>query len=204
VAIFKERAAASELSRSCRLSAHSRPLVSLFGCTQLCDTTPSPAGLFHAPAGKIPRSYVEAFVIRQGETMHGFRMISVSLAMILAFCLNVSGCNEEQADVGSISALIVRESVWPASGVGTTSAIRIVAPDKLSALEAFFPNYRLRPSSGRASAWIAGYQVYFDFPGGETIHVTVSENEKGHFWSVGHGDFDTNGDFFQFVEELSR
>lgn len=51
---------------------------------------------------------------------------------------------------------------------------------------------------------MAGYHVYFDFGGGETINVTVSQNENAGSWSVGRGDFETKGDFNGFVAGLVK
>jgi hypothetical protein len=92
----------------------------------------------------------------------------------------------------------------PREGVGKLSAIRVVDPEKLLILEAFFPGYSKRPSSDLAGGWKAGYQVYFNLPRGETVRLTVSENENGHLWSAGQGDFATKGNFVGFVEELVR
>ena len=101
-------------------------------------------------------------------------IVFVSVVLILAACLGCSAGNEPDGAVRLHNALIVPVSVSPVSGVSTTSAIRIMAPDKLVELEAFFPNYHKRPSSDEVSGWIAGYEVYFNFPGGETVLVTVS------------------------------
>lgn len=100
-----------------------------------------------------------------------------------------------------ISALIVRQDVPSIEG-GKLAAIRITDASQLATLEAFFPDYRRRPTSRIAGAWIAGYVVYFDYPMGHSIRVTVSENENSAYWTVGQGDFQTRGDFRAFVDAL--
>ena len=79
--------------------------------------------------------------------------------------------------------------VGPYSEHGMAQAIGINDPDKLRQLEAFFPNYKSRPSSEVAGGWIVKYEVYFHFHGNEVLHVTVSANENGRYWSAGRGDF---------------
>lgn len=101
------------------------------------------------------------------------------------------------------SALIVPAGVILQSGVGTVKAIRLVDKTKLAELESFFPNYRKLPKSDVAAGWMAGYDVYFDFPHGKAIRVTVSANDNGRTWSVGEGDFDTKGAFAGFVKKLA-
>lgn len=68
----------------------------------------------------------------------------------------------------------------------------------------FFPNYRQRPTNNAGAGWMAGYHVYFDFADGETINVTVSQNENAGSWSIGRGDFETKGDFNGFVAGLVK
>ena len=103
-----------------------------------------------------------------------------------------------------ISALIVIEGIISRQGVGEMNAIRIIDRKKLSNLESFFPNYRKRPSSNEAAGWKAGYRVYFNFPDGKSIRLTVSHNENARFWDAGRGDFETKGDFNKFVASLRR
>ena len=107
-----------------------------------------------------------------------------------------------KAGGGPLRATIVAEGVLGRGGVGEVRAVRVADPAKLSALEAFFPGYRRRPTSDTAGGWMAGHQVYFDFAGGETVCVTVSKNEDAGSWSAGRGDFETNGDFNAFVAGL--
>lgn len=116
------------------------------------------------------------------------------------------GVTAEQSAKGSqpFMATIVVEGILDRHGVGELKAIRISDRKKLSALEAFFPNYRQRPTNNAGAGWIAGYHVYFDFAGGETINVTVSQNENAGSWSIGRGDFETKGDFNGFVAGLVK
>ena len=132
-------------------------------------------------------------------------MIAAALASgFLAAPWLLLGGDLPRAGDGATDALVVREGVLPRSGVGRVTALRVADPERLATLEAFFPDYRKRPSSDLSGGWKAGYRVYFSFPGGETIRITVSENDGGGRWTAGRGDFATNGDFKRFFEELSR
>ena len=101
---------------------------------------------------------------------------------------------------GLIGALVVKEGLISRDGIGRMQAIRITDPSRLAKLESFFPGYDRRPVNNTAAGWEAGYRVYFDFPHGRSVRVTVSENATD--WSVGQGDFATRGDFTRFVESL--
>lgn len=122
------------------------------------------------------------------------------VATLAAIFLVVRAGDKPAKNARLINALIMRENTVPKTGVVKVEAIRIIDPRKLEHLESFFPNYRQRPTSYTAGGWMAGYRVYFDFEGGESVRVTVSENENAAYWSTGHGDFDTKGDFNAFVE----
>ena len=134
--------------------------------------------------------------------MRHLAIAAAALSTILAISMLLYGGEPPAAHARPTDALVVREGVLPRGGVGEVSAIRVADPEKLAALEAFFPGYRKRPSSELAGAWMAGHRVYFNFPGGETIRVTVSENDKGRSWTVGRGDFATAGKFVGFAEGL--
>ena len=75
---------------------------------------------------------------------------------------------------------------------------------QLAALEGFFPGYRKRPHSNIAGGWRLGYEVYFNFPDGNTVRVIVSspKNDPTH-WSIGGGDFRVKGDFHTFAAKLA-
>lgn len=49
-----------------------------------------------------------------------------------------------------------------------------------------------------------GTTVYFDFSDGRSIRVGVSQNEEDgkKWWTVGKGDFDVNGNFDAYLEQL--
>jgi hypothetical protein len=82
--------------------------------------------------------------------------------------------------------------------------IRITDPKTLAKLESFFPNYRQRPTNSVAGLWMTGYEVYFNFSQGEPVRVAVAhELNSAPAWSIGIGDFETNGDFKAFVRTLS-
>jgi hypothetical protein len=130
-------------------------------------------------------------------------VLAASLIIILALSPDIlGGERDNDADARPVDALIVLEDVLPEGGVGELTAIRIAEPRKLAALEAFFPGYRKHPSRDLAGGWEAGYRVYFNFPGGETIRITVSANDHARSWTTGHGDFETRGDFEVFVRDL--
>lgn len=129
---------------------------------------------------------------------------SFLLAVLVLVVFSVVGLQIRGAekDGAPSMATIVVEGAVGRDGVGEMRAIRIVDPQKLSMLESFFPGYRSRPTNKTAAGWMASHRVYFDFAGGETIRVTVSQNENARFWSVGRGDFRTKGDFVAFVRTL--
>ena len=103
---------------------------------------------------------------------------------------------------GAAHAVVVVNGTFSRQGVGAFEAFRVIDPDRLAALEAFFPGYRDRPANDLAGGWEAGYEVYFDLPDRRTVHVTVSENENAAYWTVGRGDLETKGDFVAFVQGL--
>lgn len=134
--------------------------------------------------------------------MRHMLIAAAALITFLAAAVRLHGGEKPAIDLKPTDALVVREGVLPRGAVGKVSAVRVADPEKLAALEAFFPGYRNRPSSEMAGAWLAGHRVYFNFPGGETIRVTVSENDQGRSWTVGRGDFATVGKFVGFAEGL--
>ena len=82
---------------------------------------------------------------------------------------------------------------------------RITEAKQVAALAAHFPGYEKRPSSNTAAGWKMGYEVYFDYPDGVSVHLKVSspKNRPIH-WSVGRGDFEAEGDFHKFVADLGE
>ncbi|MDA0586591.1 MAG: hypothetical protein O2820_00205 [Planctomycetota bacterium] len=105
---------------------------------------------------------------------------------------------------GPDSALIVEEGLIQRDGIGKMVAWRIVSSEKLKELEAFFPNYEQRKEGGPPAGWEAGYRVYFNFKDGESVRVTVSENNDSDTWSTGRGDHSTRGDFKKFIDALKK
>ena len=56
-----------------------------------------------------------------------------------------------------------------------------------------------------AAGWTNGYEVYFDYPNGVSIRLTVSSTgNRPTYWSVDRGDFKPVGDFHQFVADLEK
>jgi hypothetical protein len=100
--------------------------------------------------------------------------------------------------------VIVSAGVHSREGVGKFEAFSVVDREKIAKLESFFPDYRTHPSSDIAGGWKAGWHVYFDFRNGRTVRVTVSQNDDGKTWSIGHGDFQTHGDFDAFLKQLQK
>lgn len=125
-------------------------------------------------------------------------------AAVVEFLKTADAADKSKKADQPISALIVVEGIISRQGVGEMKAIRIIDREKLSRLESFFPNYRKRPSSNEAAPWIARYRVYFNFPDGKSIRLTVSHNANARFWSAGRGDFELKGDFNKFVASLQR
>jgi hypothetical protein len=54
-----------------------------------------------------------------------------------------------------------------------------------------------------AAGWKRGYEVYFDYPDGVSVRLSVSSpGNRPTYWSVGRGDFEAKGDFHRFVAGL--
>jgi hypothetical protein len=123
------------------------------------------------------------------------------LAALTAFSELVNA-RDAKAHPRPSSAVILFEEPAGRDGVGELKAIRLTDPKKLILLESFFPDYRKRPDSDDAAAWEAAYRIYFDFPNGEALRVSVSRNDQAGRWSVGRGDFRTKGDFTRFIADL--
>jgi hypothetical protein len=86
-----------------------------------------------------------------------------------------------------------------------SKAHRLTEAEQVAALAAYFPGFEKRPSSDMAAGWKMGYEVYFDYPDGVSIRLSVSSpRNRPTYWSVGRGDFETKGDFHRFVAGLSE
>ncbi len=47
-----------------------------------------------------------------------------------------------------------------------------------------------------------GYEVYFNFPKGESVHVVVEAKPHVSCWTVGQGDLEIQGDFQAFADSF--
>jgi hypothetical protein len=136
---------------------------------------------------------------------HKRRWLHWSLTSLFVVATTACGCIREQPapNLKLISAIILHEVVSKDLDA-KWDVIRVDDPTKLVKLESFFPNYRQRPTSDKAGAWMVGYEVYFNFPQGQCVHVSVSSDGNGaDNWTVGSGDFEVHGDFKAFVNSLS-
>ena len=131
------------------------------------------------------------------------RLPALRLATLLASLTICSlGCQPQDPQGAPSGAVVVVEGVHSRQGVGEFTAFSILDRQTIAKLEAFFPGYRDCPSSQAAGGWEAGYEVYFNFADGRALRVMVSENGGGDTWSMGSGDFATQGDFQRFVDDL--
>jgi len=122
--------------------------------------------------------------------------------MVASMALFAAGCQQQEQQAAPGQAVIVIQGVYSRQGVGDFRALSISDAPTIAKLEAFFPGYRDCPSGRFAGGWDAGYEVYFIFGDGRALWVMVSENGGGDTWSMGDGDFATQGDFRGFVESL--
>jgi hypothetical protein len=132
--------------------------------------------------------------------MRRFGILAVCLLSALIHCPSSSG--DERRAAAPIEAFIVWNKDVPTNGIGNVSTLRVVDPQKLSALAEFFPNYTRRSTSRIAAQGKPDYEVYFTFADGETIRAVVSQNESGGHWSVGHGSISAKGNFSELIDRL--
>jgi hypothetical protein len=127
--------------------------------------------------------------------------VRVRLALAAATLIVVAGvaCEGKPAPGGKPKAALVL--VYDKGKVARVH--RLTGDAQVAALGAFFPGYERRPASDTAAGWKRGYEVYFDFPDGYSVRLSVSspQNRPTH-WSAGRGDFEVQGDFHKFVAEL--
>jgi hypothetical protein len=119
--------------------------------------------------------------------------------LVSAAVWGFSEANQKQ-QVSPHIVLIVEQGLHSREGVAKPQTLSIVNPETIEKLEALFPNYRSYPSSSIAGGWEAGRRVYFNFPKGRTVCVTVSRD--GKTWSTGEGDFRTQGEFEKLVKQI--
>jgi hypothetical protein len=132
------------------------------------------------------------------------RIFALAVVLVAGVSVWIVAAERAAKDQSAFRVLIVIEGVHSREGVGKLEAISVVGREKIAKLESFFPNYAKHPSSDIAGGWKAGAQVYFDCGHGRTVRVTVSANDDGRTWSVGQGDFKTDGDFDGYVKELQK
>ncbi|HVA51379.1 MAG TPA: hypothetical protein VNH11_33870 [Pirellulales bacterium] len=104
---------------------------------------------------------------------------------------------------GATQVLILAPAPLDRDGAGRWAAWRIVNPKVVAKIESFFPRYRARAAGKQAGAWETAWEVYFDLPNGESVHLSVSGAEEAA-WSTGNGDLRVQAEFYRFVEELTR
>lgn len=131
----------------------------------------------------------------------------VVLAVAVAALLAAVGCEPKPADknvtgvkkAGSATIVVVGNK-------GVAKTYLVSDAKKVAALEEFFPDYQKRPQSDTAAGWKAGYFVYFDLPGGESVKLVVSPADFAKpQWTVGgQGDHPVKGDFAKFLTELGE
>jgi hypothetical protein len=131
-------------------------------------------------------------------------IIAVAVLLVTVLAVWIVAGERTTKDESPHSAVIVLAGTHNLEGVGKFTAISISDRQKIEKLEGFFPNYRKFPSSDIAAGWKAGSHVYFNFANGRTVRVTVSKNDDGKTWSIGHGDFQTRGDFEGYLKELQN
>ena len=139
------------------------------------------------------------------RTMHTMRCLAALSVIAITMAMGCSQVNASKDDRNElIDAVIVFARPLPETRVGEMDAIHVADPGRLAELEGFFPNYRKRPTNNRFASWKTGYTVYFNFRSGETIRVTVAgHGEDGmQLWCVSRGDFETQGDFLEFMDRL--
>jgi hypothetical protein len=129
-------------------------------------------------------------------------LVLIGAALLAGLLTWQSVRNKKSPTESPHRAVVLVEDTHDELGIARLESISIVNRDTIQTLESFFPNYRSLPGSDIAGGWKAGIHVYFDFPLGRTIRVTVAKNDDGKTWSVGHGDFRTQGDFEKFVNDL--
>ena len=72
--------------------------------------------------------------------------------LTVGVCATLAGftpatAREPKEPTAPVSALVVFEGIIPRSQVAKVTAVYVADPKKLAELEAFFPDYRKRPSS---------------------------------------------------------
>lgn len=132
---------------------------------------------------------------------------SIGIALGFAACCGfvavcASGAKPAAERISPRSVVIVKQAMHSEAGIARPETISIVNADKIATLEKMFPEYDQMKAGGPPAGWEMGYLVYFNFPKGRTLRLTLSFNDKGQTWSMGDGDFATRGNFQKFLKEL--
>jgi hypothetical protein len=91
-------------------------------------------------------------------------------------------------------------AVVVAQGPGGPRIIAFRTAEQIAALEKYFPDYRRRPASFAVSGgWEACYEIYFNFPQGNTVRLTAPAEGEAPCWSAGRGDFPLDRGFYKLV-----
>lgn len=80
---------------------------------------------------------------------------------------------------------------------GKLMAIRLEQESQIAVFQSCFPDYRSRPAGEGMALWKPKYEIYFNFPSGETVRVAVSSNSR--YWSTGRGALEIRGAYFNHV-----
>lgn len=134
-----------------------------------------------------------------GNNRRWFRFGLRTMFMVATTLLGCSG--DQPLAQQLVSATLLREGISE-SGDPTWQVIRINDDATLAKLESFFPGYRQRPRGGPAGGWMRGYEVYFNFPSGESMHVVVEAKPHVRSWTINGGDLEIQGDFQAFAAGL--
>jgi hypothetical protein len=139
--------------------------------------------------------------------MRSTLFVGLTAAVLCVALVPCATAQQKEAAKELESALVV---IFGDAEKGEVSKVhRLTDATQLAALEAFFPNYRSRPIGksrpgfAAGGAWYPDYEVYFNFPEGETVRLEVSL--PGYFprWRArGRLDHELKGDFRKFVAGL--
>ncbi len=132
-------------------------------------------------------------------------MRSIVLVGLAAVLLGVAVVPRSTAQEKKDAKELVSALVVAFDKKNVSKVYRITDGKELAALEVFFPNYRSRLPLVRSRAWYPDYEVYFNFPGGETLRLEVTLKRTPPQWRAfdrGDGDHDMKGDFQKFVAGL--
>ncbi len=109
---------------------------------------------------------------------------------------------KKNATESPLGVLIVKQAMHSKQGIAKPRFSALSIPKRLGSWKVCSPLIASPLTVQWPAGWKAGYWVYFNFPKGRTVRVTVSGNDNGQTWSTGDGDFATEGDFQKLVEQL--